>query len=288
MKRMLLFHLPLIAVSAFVHDLRPSRHAIVDHQFYATDRPRTASSFSTSSSALSQSSYDYSKWDNLTDDEDESADASVDSSPMATKREIPSDMKYNAPNMKRQARTYDALASIGDADLVSGVWLQSPADGAAFFVGWIARISDVTPAQAIERQYPLIERHAWALRPNELHPSRGPFLVYFTEGDINKKASEGDTTAKLTQVLEEDVQGAINMDRVCVGFVGASYDDKECDARGFRMEMMEAEEESTQEAEEESVADNVSGQSTSKFDIDYDELDFSIPDTVEDDTTIDI
>jgi len=152
-------------------------------------------------------------------------------------------MKYNPPNLKRQERTFDALSSIGDSNLIAGVWLQSPADDSAYFVGCISRISDVTIAHAIERQYPLIERYAWSLRPKELHPSRGPFIVYYTNDNHDDKDATDDASNDnnnnngLTQVMEEDVQGAITIDRVCVGFKGAMYNDAECEANGFRVEM---------------------------------------------------
>lgn len=81
---------------------------------------------------------DYSKWDNLVSEDDD--DDEIESN----NPRIPADMKYVLPNIKRQSDTFDALNSM-DADLISDVWLQSPADSTAWFVGRIAQYRTYPP-----------------------------------------------------------------------------------------------------------------------------------------------
>jgi len=174
---------------------------------------------------------DYSKWDNLVDEDDD------DEAYEASGVQVPADMKYALPNIKRQSDTFDALQNMGDAELISDVWLQSPADSTAWFVGRVARVSDVSVERAIDRQYPLIERHSWTLRPVELHPRRGPFLVYYAPGGTEELVAAGDSSVTLIRVDEDSMRddNAAPVKAVEVGFKGASYDDANEDS--FRTDL---------------------------------------------------
>ena len=165
----------------------------------------------------------YSKWDNLVDNDEDEGDDKFESRDAS----VPADMKYVIPNIKRQSDTFDALESMGDAELIRDVWLQSPADSTAWFVGRVARVSDVSIERCIDRQYPLIERHSWTLRPIDLHPRRGPFIVYYAPGNTEEFAAAGDPSVSLTRVEEGDVRNgsAVPVKTIEVGFKGAAYDD---------------------------------------------------------------
>eukprot|EP00563_Minutocellus_polymorphus_P020506 CAMPEP_0197715552 /NCGR_PEP_ID=MMETSP1434-20131217/694_1 /TAXON_ID=265543 /ORGANISM="Minutocellus polymorphus, Strain CCMP3303" /LENGTH=328 /DNA_ID=CAMNT_0043299691 /DNA_START=99 /DNA_END=1085 /DNA_ORIENTATION=- len=216
---------------------------------------------------------DSSKWDNLIDedDEDEFDDERQRSKGQQSKAKMPADMKYVMPNIKRQSDTFEALSSMDDPSLISDVWLQSPADDEAWFVGRVGRVSDVSPEQAIDRQYPLIERHAWALRPIELHPQRGPFLLYVAPGNSEEAVKIGrDPSIRLTRVEEEAVRqggGSVSIRAIEVGFRGAGYDAADADA--YRVDMTTWEEE---EAENAMIDDELK--------------DFAIPATAEEDAAM--
>ena len=207
-----------------------------------------------------------SKWDNLVDEDD--YDDETDSG-----GKVPADMKYALPNIERQADTFEALKSMGDISLISDVWLQSPADDEAFFVGRVARVSDVSPEKAIDRQYPLIERHGWALRPIELHPQRGPFIVYYAPGNSVDEVKLGqDPSIRLTRVEEEAVRqggGSSSVRTIEVGFQGAGYD--ATDEEAYRVDM-------TFWQEEVDLGDDT--------DVDEELKDFAIPATAEEDAAM--
>ena len=174
---------------------------------------------------------DHSKWDSLVDEDDD--DDGYETSDV----QVPADMKYALPNIKRQSDTFDALRGMGDAELISDVWLQSPADSTAWFVGRVARVSDISVERAIDRQYPLIERHSWTLRPVDLHPRRGPFLVFHAPGDTEELVAAGDSSVRLIRVEEDSIRddNAAPVKTVEVGFKGAAYDDANEDS--FRTDL---------------------------------------------------
>jgi len=200
-------------------------------------------------------------------DEDEDEDGFIDES------RVPADMKYTLPNIKRQSDTFEALSTMDDANLIADVWLQSPSSSVAWYVGSVARISDVSAERAIDRQYPLIERHAWALQPVELHPARGPFAVYVAPGNSREAVVGGrDASIRLSRVEEEAVRrdgGGANIRAIGVGFRGAGYDSADEDA--YRVDM------TTWEEEDEAEADASSAM------LDDEIKDFAIPATAEDD-----
>mmetsp|Transcript_8068 Transcript_8068/g.10573 ORF Transcript_8068/g.10573 Transcript_8068/m.10573 type:complete len:188 (-) Transcript_8068:117-680(-) len=99
-----------------------------------------------------------------------------------------------------------------------------------FFVGKIARISDVTPTQAIVRQWNLIETHACNLRPMDLFPSRGFLEIWVAPGD-----SEMDVVYNRPNVVFEKIGRAAEsvdgLKSITMGFQGEMYDGGE---EGFR------------------------------------------------------
>lgn len=206
---------------------------------------------------------DYSKWDNLVD-EDEGADGLDES-------KVSADMKYVLPNIKRQSDTFEALSTMDDANLIADVWLQSPSSSVAWYVGSVARISDVSAERAIDRQYPLIERHAWAVQPVELHPARGPFVVYVAPGNSREAVVGGrDASIRLSRVEEEAVRrgrSGANIRAIEVGFRGAGYDSADEDA--YRVDMTTWEDEAEADASSAMLDDEIK--------------DFAIPATAEDD-----
>ncbi|KAK1748446.1 hypothetical protein QTG54_000385 [Skeletonema marinoi] len=110
-----------------------------------------------------------SKWDFLDDDDDDDEDEEDGSQELSNS--VPADMM--APDEKEW-------------------WL----------VGKVARVSDVSPEQAIERQWPLIERHVWALRI-PIRPTSdlsSPFECWYAPGDSEYDAARNDPKVKFTKV----------------------------------------------------------------------------------------
>lgn len=86
---------------------------------------------------------------------------------------------------------------------------------------------DVSPEQAIERQWPLIERHVWALRiPVRPTSDRTtPFEVWYAPGDTELDAARYDPKVKFTKVADEKCEGAAEVKSFLVGFVGKVYNE---------------------------------------------------------------
>lgn len=91
--------------------------------------------------------------------------------------------------------------------------------------------TDVSPEQAIERQWPLIERHVWALRL-PVRPTSNlstPFEVWYAPGDSEYDAARNDPNVPFTKVSSMLSYGATDNDNVpvsFVGFVGKTYDER--------------------------------------------------------------
>lgn len=172
-----------------------------------------------------------SKWDDLVDEDEDDEDENFDD-PQAVgsnDRDVPRDMLYNEANIRRQADTYDQIESMGSGDLINDVYVRACGEGEWWLVGKVARISDVSPEQAIERQWPLIERHVWALRL-PVRPTSDlstPFEVWYAPGDSEYDAARNDPKvpfAKLSGLLSYGADDSVPASHV--GFVGKTYDER--------------------------------------------------------------
>ena len=89
--------------------------------------------------------------------------------------------------------------------------------------------SDVSPEQAIERQWPLIERHVWALRL-PVRPASNlstPFEVWYAPGNTEYEAAHNNPDIQFTKAFNyltmydgDDVRASF------VGFVGKVYNER--------------------------------------------------------------
>mmetsp|Transcript_4554 Transcript_4554/g.10203 ORF Transcript_4554/g.10203 Transcript_4554/m.10203 type:complete len:270 (-) Transcript_4554:457-1266(-) len=168
------------------------------------------------------------KWDDLVDEDDDDEISTNDSIPANKIENMPSDMMYIESNIRRQANTFDQLESIGGP--VNDVYVRAPGKIEWWLVGKVARISDVSPEQAIERQWPLIERHVWALRL-PVRPSLSdlstPFEVWYAPGNSELEAARNNPNIQFTKAFNyltmyngDDVKASF------VGFVGKVYDEQ--------------------------------------------------------------
>lgn len=138
---------------------------------------------------------------------------------------VPRDMRYEEANIRRQAETFDLLVDAGGEDVIDDVYVRSGGKKEWWLVGKVARVSDVSPEQAIERQWPLIDRHVWALRLPVRSPSdiTSPLEVWYAPGNTELDAARNDPNLTFVQVMPEKCEGAAAVAAPLVGFVGKTY-----------------------------------------------------------------
>ncbi|KAL7511022.1 hypothetical protein ACHAXN_007930 [Cyclotella atomus] len=156
-----------------------------------------------------------SKWDLLDDEEDETDGEGSNAI------EVPPDMTYIESNIKRQMATYDKLYEIGGQDIINDVYVRAEGEKEWWLVGKVARVSE----QAIERQWPLIERHIWALRLpiRPLSNLSNPFEVWYAPGNTEYDAVRNDPKIKFTKCSGVISYGGSEVKKELVGFVGKVY-----------------------------------------------------------------
>jgi len=169
------------------------------------------------------------KWDDLVDEDDIIEDST-----------IPRDMRYIGFNIERQNRHFVDIrtAAGGPTPLTADLYARSsPTSTTFFFVGKVARISDVTLETAVGRQWGLIEQHAARLRPLELYKEWGNLELWCTDGDTEMDVAYHRPKAVFTKMEKVGVeQGSKGVRNIEVGFQGEIYDSGE---EGFRIERRE-------------------------------------------------
>mmetsp|Transcript_19104 Transcript_19104/g.41355 ORF Transcript_19104/g.41355 Transcript_19104/m.41355 type:complete len:283 (+) Transcript_19104:41-889(+) len=168
-----------------------------------------------------------SKWDDLTDEDDDD-DYETNESKSSSSVDVPKDMLYTEANIRRQADTYDQLVTVGGPGVVNDVYVRAPGGKEWWLVGKVARVSDVSPEQAIEKQWPLIERHVWALRL-PVRPTSdlsSPFEVWYAPGDSEYNAARNDPNVTFTKVSGLILYSGGELKSTLVGFVGKVYDER--------------------------------------------------------------
>ena len=180
------------------------------------DHPRSCDMTSTT---IKRSSKD---WDAiLSDDGDE------------TEENIPPDMKYLPRNCKRQNQNFLAIRQAGGP--THDIYIRQPNTQVFWFVGKVAAVSDVSAAQAVARQWPLIETHAANLRPLELYPHKGQLDIWTAPGDSEMEVAYNRPNLKL-QRMERVVEGADGIKSSLIGFQGEIYEGGEDGFRTWRLE----------------------------------------------------
>ena len=162
-----------------------------------------------------------SKWDNLVDDEDND-DNGNELDLLARARP---DMKYIPRNVQRQHHNFVAIREAGGKELTNDVYVPEPDSETFWFVGKLARISDVTVEQAVARQWPLIVQHAANLRPLELFPSRAHLEVWIAPGDSELDVAYNRPTIVFQKMSQDGVEGVDAVKSNMVGFQGETYPD---------------------------------------------------------------
>jgi len=175
-----------------------------------------------------------SKWD-LLEDEDEDdefgSDAASDS-----KIPVANDMTYVERNVKRSHENFLSLRNIGGKEICNDVYAKSPvAKEEIWYVGKVAKVSDVSLEDSISRQWNLIETHATNLRPIELYPHRGRLELWTAPGDSELEVAYNRPELKLTRMERYEVTPQ-QLRNNLIGFQGEVYQEGEEGFRSWRKE----------------------------------------------------
>lgn len=159
-------------------------------------------------------------------DEDEDEDLQFNGPP------VPRDMKYNLFNIQRQRENFESIKAVADAEeeLVNDVYARDPETDVFWYVGKIARVSDVPIDKAVGRQWALIEEHSARLRPIELYPKWGRLELWAAPGDSELDVAYCKPEIVFLQ-MDRDVEDACHVKNTEVGFAGELYERNE---EGFR------------------------------------------------------
>ena len=146
-------------------------------------------------------------------------------------------MRYNEFNIIRQTKTFTAIRDAGGPEITNDIYVRSSESDTFWFIGKVARISDVSIEKAIARQYPLIEEHAARLRPMELYPKKGSLEIWIAPGDSEMDVAYNRPNVQFRKMgRPEDVDGADDVRNIEVGFAGEVYDSGEEGFRTWRTE----------------------------------------------------
>lgn len=163
--------------------------------------------------------------------EDEDEDLQFAGGPPA-----PRDMKYNMFNINRQREHFEAIKAAAGKDLTHDVYARDPDSETFWFIGKVARTSDVTAERAVARQWNMVEEHACRLRPAELYPKWGKLQLWVAPGDSEMDVAYCNADLVFVQI-ERDVEGAGDVRNVEIGFAGELYEN---DEQGFRTQRTDA------------------------------------------------
>jgi hypothetical protein len=147
---------------------------------------------------------------------------------------IPKDMKYNEYNLMRQNKHFLAIRAVGGSEMTNDIYARDPDTDVFWFVGKVARISDVSVEKAVARQYPLIEEHSARLRPLELFDKKGRLELWAAPGDSELDVAYNRPHVMFVKMARaHEIKGVVVEDvrNVEVGFQGEIYEGGE---EGFR------------------------------------------------------
>lgn len=185
------------------------------------------------------------KWDLILDELDDEDDDEVKA--VGSRGPVylphPPDMAYEPRIVKRAYETFHAIRGAGGKETTNDVYVRGPVEKDVFwYTGKVARVSDVSLEDCIQRLYPMIERHACHLRPKELYPHRGNLDVWTAPGDSEMEVAYNRASIRLEQFLQigekrYKAKGSTYPSHIkasMVGFQGEVYQDGEDGFRTWR------------------------------------------------------
>lgn len=174
-----------------------------------------------------------SKWDTIldyNDDDDDGDNDEDDGKNNRSKIPVPPDMKYEPGNVQRQHHNFLDIRNVGGKDVCNDIYVRNPDQDVCWYVGKVARVSDVSLDDCIARQWNMIETHATNLRPIELFPHRGRLQVWSAPGDSELEVAYNRPTLQLMQHTPKALTSK-DVKTNAVGFQGEIYQKGE---EGFR------------------------------------------------------
>jgi len=182
-----------------------------------------------------------SKWDNLVD-EDDSDDGNGNGEEYGFNSDIPvpSDMMYVERNVKRAHETFHDIRNIGGKEACHDVYAQSSttrkSEGETmFYVGKVAKISDITIEDCIARQWNMIEHHSANLRPIELKPHRGRLELWIAPGDTELDVAYNRPELQMIKMKKYPLTNK-ELKNNLIGFQGEVYQEGDEGFRTWRTE----------------------------------------------------
>lgn len=159
------------------------------------------------------------------------SDTAEDNDPKNPIPHTPSDMRYVPRNCQRQNQNFLNIREAAGKELTNDVYAREPDGSDTFwFVGKVARVSNVSIAQAVSRQWPLIVMHAANLRPVELFPARRSLELWVAPGDSEMEVAYNNPELMFI-TISRDIEGSESINVNMVGFQGEMYHPGE---KGFR------------------------------------------------------
>lgn len=159
------------------------------------------------------------------------------------KRSIPFDMRYNQRNCERAQQSFRAIREAGGKDVVADIYgldrslsnINQSQEGLFWYLGKVARVSDVTLEQCMSRQWHLIQQHAANLRPLDLYPAWTiqQLELWCAPGDSELDVAYNRPSITFVK-MEANVSGADDIKNNLIGFQGEVYERGEEGFRTFR------------------------------------------------------
>ena len=141
-------------------------------------------------------------------------------------------MRYMEFNLIRQDKHFSAIRGAGGVEMTNDVYARDPETSSFWFIGKVARVSDVSLEKALARQYFLILEHGARLRPLELYPKKESIEIWTAPGDSEMDVAYNRAHIKFMKMKgPQSVPGADEVKNSFVGFQGELYESGE---EGFR------------------------------------------------------
>lgn len=143
------------------------------------------------------------------------------------------DMTYEPRNLIRQHENFHSIRSAGGKDVTNDMYVRDPQEDVFWYIGKVARISDVSLEEAVSRQWHMIERHGCNIRPVELWPQRGKLEIWAAPGDSELDVAYNRSSCKF-QKMDRQGEGASKVKNRTIGFQGEVYQKGEDGFRTWR------------------------------------------------------
>jgi len=197
---------------------------------FLVSQTTTTTTTTSTSTTIILSARAKSKWDLLEDDDEEEEQDMYGKNMFESKIPVANDMTYVERNVKRAHENFLSIRNIGGKELCNDLYASAPESEEVWYVGKVAKVSDVSLEDCIARQWNLIETHATNLRPIELYPHRGNLELWSAPGDTELDVAYNRPELKMQNMKHYEVTPQ-QLKNNMIGFQGEVYQEGE---EGFR------------------------------------------------------